>query len=126
MADTSTAIRAAREVQADTLAPELFRIANEWFFRAKNQYKFKNFKLAKEYAEKARRYAEEAEFVAIQAGASRVDLSYSDSQATEPKSYDYPSPTGRLAEKFENDFSSPSPTASPSPVVSTSPDGDSK
>src|SRR5690348_10262313 len=60
MSETGAAIRAAKEVQADTLAPEFFRQANEWFFRAKHEYKFKNFHLAKEYADKARMFAEKA------------------------------------------------------------------
>src|SRR5690348_3640000 len=64
MSDATAAIRAAKEVQADTLAPEYYRQSNEWFFRAKHEYKFKNFKLAKEYADKARYLAEQAEFEA--------------------------------------------------------------
>lgn len=67
------AIKAAKEVQADTYAPELFRLANEWFFRAKNEYKFKNFKLAKEYADKARHFAEQAEFESVRGGAVRSE-----------------------------------------------------
>lgn len=107
MSDTSVAIRAAREVQADTLAPELFRQANEWFFRAKNEYKFKNFKLAQEYAEKARKYAEQAEFTAVQAGASRVDISAPDPEPLPQHTpYAYPSSTGTPAE-------TPTPETSP-------------
>src|SRR4051812_24234163 len=45
MSDTSAAIRAAKEVQADTLSPEFYRQSNEWFFKAKHEYKFKNFLL---------------------------------------------------------------------------------
>ena len=72
MSDTVSAIRAAKEVQADTLAPELYRQASEWFFRAKREYKFKNFKEAREYARKSRLFAEEAEFIAIHGGGNRV------------------------------------------------------
>src|SRR4051794_8128144 len=53
MSDAAAALRAAREVQADTLAPELYRQASEWFFKAKKEYKFKNFALAGTYVEKA-------------------------------------------------------------------------
>ncbi len=74
MSDTHEAIRAAQEVQADTLAPELFRQATEWFFRAKREYKFKNFYLAKEYAEKARRLAEQAEYESLRNGAIRTEI----------------------------------------------------
>lgn len=73
MSDTWAAMRAAKEAQADTLAPELYRRAAEWFFRAKNEYKLKNFMLASEYAEKARLLAEQAEFESVQGnmGANR-------------------------------------------------------
>jgi hypothetical protein len=73
MSNTSAAMRAAKEVQADTLAPELFRQANEWFFKARAQYKFKNFQEAHEYATKARVLAEQAEFEAIRNGGVRSD-----------------------------------------------------
>ncbi len=121
MADTAAAIKAAREVQADTLAPELFRNSSEWFFRAKNQYKLKNFKLSKEYAEKAKRFAEEAELSAIQGGANRSDLSSSESSESDSKTsaYPYPSPTGYMPDKFEDlpALPSPSPNTAPSPSV---------
>lgn len=74
MANTQVAIRAAKEVQADTLAPDLYRQSNEWFFKAKREYKLKNFSFAKDYAEKARRFAEEAEFQAIQNGGNRTGV----------------------------------------------------
>ena len=73
MSDTAAAIRAAKEVQADTLAPDLYRQSNEWFFRAKREYKFKNFDLAKQYAEKARNYAEQAEFESVRNGGNRTE-----------------------------------------------------
>lgn len=73
MSYTLAAIKAAKEVQADVYTPELFRLSNEWFFRAKNEYKYKNFKLAKEYADKARHLAEQAEFEAIRSGAIRSE-----------------------------------------------------
>jgi hypothetical protein len=65
MSDASAALKAARDVQADTMTPELYRQASDWFFRAKQEYKFKNFKQAYEYAEKARNFAERAEFETI-------------------------------------------------------------
>src|SRR4051812_41542456 len=49
MSDTQASLRAAREVQADTLSPELYRQATELYFKAKNEYKFKNFELARRY-----------------------------------------------------------------------------
>jgi hypothetical protein len=103
MSYTSVAIRAAKEVQADTLAPELFRQANEWFFKAKHEYKFKNFKLAKEYTEKARHYAEQAEFESLRNGGNRTESAPADMASERPaaKPYPYPTPEGTPAEFYE-------------------------
>jgi hypothetical protein len=73
MSQTGAALRAAKEVQADTVAPELYRQASEYFLKAKREYKLKNFDFAKTYAERARRLAEQAEFEAIKAGINRSD-----------------------------------------------------
>ena len=80
MAQTGSALRAAKEVQADTLSPEYFRQAKEWFFRARHEYQFKNFKLAKEYADRARYFAEHAEYDSVRNGGSRAAQVPSDSQ----------------------------------------------
>ncbi|MGK5082952.1 DUF4398 domain-containing protein [Bdellovibrionota bacterium FG-1] len=128
MSNTAASIRAAREVQADTLAPELFRQANEWFFKAKREYKFKNFDLAQSYAKKARLFAEEAEFEAIRNGGNRSDTAIADPMAsglTSPsppqttpsrEPYPYPTPCGTPADAPPP----PSPTA-PEPLSSPSP-----
>lgn len=130
MSDTAAAIRAAREVQADTLAPELFRQANEWFFRAKNEYRLKNFKHAKEFADQARHYAEKAELQAIRSGGARTELLLSDPLAnlplgsesqptptptpTETSPYPYPTPTGTPAAPWgQPEPPQPSPTPGP-------------
>lgn len=115
MSDTSAAIRAAREVQADTLAPELYRQANEWFFKARNDYKLKNFSFAKDYAIRARQFAEKAEFESIKSGGNRVDVPADQpgpvnanvgggpgpapTPVTTP--YDYPTPQGTPAEEYD-------------------------
>ncbi len=70
-------IRAAKEVNADTLAPELYRMSNEVGLQARQAYRLKNFKAAKKLADEARNYAERAEFEAIRNGAKR-DLVPSD------------------------------------------------
>jgi hypothetical protein len=130
MSDTSSAIRAAREVQADTLAPELYRQSNEWFFRAKREYKFKNFKLAKEYADKARFFAEQAEFESLRNGGTRTEhvsdpmatteTSAPAAPATAPTPYEYPTPQGTPAENFEKQQSAPqAPVDVPPPPVPT-------
>jgi hypothetical protein len=111
MSDTSAALKAAREVGADTLAPELYRQAGEWFFKAKREYKFKNFDMARNHAAKARAFAESAEFEALRNGGSRTETLIGDPMAsglnappTEPppppvqERYDYPVPTPVPAE----------------------------
>jgi len=75
MSDAQAALRAAREVQADTLAPELFRQASEWHLKARNEYQLKNFDLAKRYADRARRHAEDAELNALTNGGKRASAS---------------------------------------------------
>jgi hypothetical protein len=64
-------IRAAKEVNADTLAPELYRMANEVGLQARSAYRLKNFKKAKHLADEARAFAERAEFESIRNGAKR-------------------------------------------------------
>jgi hypothetical protein len=74
MSDTAAALRGAREVQADTLAPELYREATEYWLKARREYKFKNFDFAQKYAQKARVLAEQAEFEALRnASGNRVE-----------------------------------------------------
>ena len=107
MSDTGAAIRAAKEVQADTLAPELYRQANEWFLKARREYKFKNFLFAKEYAGKARKFAEQAEFEAIKNGGNRTDIAPPDlagpapAPQPEPSPYAYPTPQGTPADVYD-------------------------
>jgi hypothetical protein len=108
MSDTSAAIRAAKEVQADTLAPELYRQANEWFFKARKEYKFKNFSFADEFAKRARKFAEQAEFEAIKNGGNRTDAAPPDQASTPPTpappptpAYNYPTPEGTPADVYD-------------------------
>jgi hypothetical protein len=53
------------------LAPELYRQATEWFYKAKAEYRFKDFYKAKQFADKARVLAEQAELLAIRNGGIR-------------------------------------------------------
>ncbi len=105
MSDTQVAIRAAKEVQAAVLAPELYRQATELFFRAKHEYKFKNFKLAKDYADQSRYFAEQAEFESLRNGGSRGDREIPEDRnpASSSKSgaYPYPIPQGTPADMYE-------------------------
>lgn len=106
MSDTSAAIRAAKEVQADTLAPELYRQATEWWLKARKEYKFKNFSYAQQFASRARKYAEEAEFEAIKNGGNRGDNAPLD-QASAPQAEpaptpeSYPTPEGTPADVYD-------------------------
>jgi len=121
MSDTGAAIKAAKEVQADTLAPEHYRLANEYWFKAKNEYRFKNFKEARDYAQKARKAAEQAEFDAIRAGANRSDISETPPPPPpQPTPYDYPAPTGTPFEAAEKKNSPPPPAQEPAPAPAPS------
>ena len=71
MSNTQAALKAAKEVQADVLAPELYRQANEWFIKARQEYRYKDFEKARDYALKTRTLAEKAEFEAIKNGGIR-------------------------------------------------------
>ncbi len=98
MSDTSAAIRAAREVNAETLSPDLFRQANEAFLKAKNEYRLKNFNLAEKYALRARKLAEQSEFESLQGGATRTSTAPAeDAPPPPPEPYDYPEPSGTPA-----------------------------
>lgn len=118
MSDTAAAIRAAREVQAESLAPELFRQASENYQKARREYKFKNFKEAKQLTESARRYAEQAEFEAIRGGGSRAEAAGEPSEAVPTPagtSYPYPTPTGTPVEAFDQKPQGMTPAPSPGP-----------
>lgn len=103
MSDTTAALRAAQQAQAEVLAPELYRQSLEWYFKAKNEYMMKNFKLATEYANRSRTLAEEAEFTAIKNGA-KMEAPPPDLSAEEPVKphEEYPTPTGTPADVFED------------------------
>lgn len=56
---------AARDADALTHAPALYRQAEEYYLRAKSAYRRKYFNQAKQYAEASRSYSERAEFTAM-------------------------------------------------------------
>ncbi|MBL7717151.1 MAG: hypothetical protein JNL01_16930 [Bdellovibrionales bacterium] len=78
MSDTAAALKAAREVKADTLAPELFRQSSEWYVKSKREYQLKNYAACEQYARKAKFFAEQAEYEAVKNGASRIEFSAPD------------------------------------------------
>src|SRR4051812_17489887 len=102
MSDTQAAMRAAKEVQADTLAPEIYRQASDWWLKAKREYKLKNFALASDYADKARAFAEQAEFEAVRGGGVREEPP--DPMEKKPPKYPpyaYPTPTGTPFDTYD-------------------------
>ena len=68
------AIRAAKEVNADVLAPELYRLANETSQVARREFRYRNFQDAKRLADQARVFAEKAEFESIRKGGKREGI----------------------------------------------------
>lgn len=122
MSDASAALRAAREVQADTLAAGLFREANEVFLRARREYHFRNYSEAETFADEARQLAERAEFEAVKSGGVRAEAGPPPGPAETPipEPYPYPQPTGTPAEEYEQraqrQQEQPSPPVSPSPA----------
>jgi hypothetical protein len=126
MSNTAAAINAAKEVQADTLAPELFRQADEWFGKAKYEYKLKNFALASDHAKKARKFAEQAEFDSIKVGGNRSEIekipdSANPMRSEPPPTMEAPS-EGIPADEYESRMkekerkNAPTPGTSPGPL----------
>lgn len=97
MSDAAAALKAAKEVSADTLAPELFRKANEAYFRARNEYQMKNFVVAQEYILRAKRLAEDAEFEALRQGAQRSSVQPPEEPPPPPEPSTLSTPTGTPA-----------------------------
>ena len=65
MSLAASAYIAAKEAKADTLAPNIFRKAEEYYLRAKSSYRRKYFNKAKQYAVLSKRFAEQAEYEAV-------------------------------------------------------------
>ncbi len=97
MSNTSAALKAAREVNADSLAPEKYRLATEAYFRAQNEYRMKNFQIAEDYARRAIKLAEESEFDALRQGSSRVSLLPPEIPVAPPAPSTITPPSGELA-----------------------------
>lgn len=90
MSNAEVAIRAARDLNADSLVPDIFRAANDAFYKAKRDFRLKDFENSKKHALRATRLAEQAEFEAYRLGgatpeaASRLSApegSYADPEA---------------------------------------------
>ena len=97
MSDTAAALKAAKEVSADTLAAEKYRRATEAYFKAQNEYRLKNFAIAEDHAKRAKRLAEDAEFDALRGGSNRTSLLPPEVPAGPPPPSTYEPPQGELA-----------------------------
>lgn len=71
MSNMEVAIRSAQEVNADVLAPELFRMAQDVAHKARRDYRLKYFKEARQKADEARVLAEKSEFESLKSGGKR-------------------------------------------------------
>lgn len=60
-----SAFMAAKEANAQTMAPGLYRKAEYYYLKAKSSYKRKYFNKAKQYAILSKKYAEKAEYISI-------------------------------------------------------------
>ena len=69
MSLATAAFLAAREANAHISAPDLFRKAEFYLLKARETYRRKNFDKAKDYALLAKKFAENAEFVALKKAA---------------------------------------------------------
>jgi len=98
MSDTVAAMKAAREVQADTKATEYYRLSEELYFKARQEYRLKNFARAKKLADQARDAAEKAEFLSIRGGATRHSLTSVEPLPPPPPITPQPEETGNPTE----------------------------
>jgi len=74
MSNADAALRAAKDLHADSLVPEFYRNAAENYHRAKREYRLKNFSDAKKYALRSTQIAEKAEFEAYRLGGASPEV----------------------------------------------------
>ncbi len=74
MSNAEAALKAAKELHAESLAPDVYRAASETYYKAKTEYRLKNFDVAKKLARKAMRLSEEAEFEAYLKGGATPEI----------------------------------------------------
>lgn len=87
MSDCRAAIQAAKEVGADSVSPEFYRKATEAYFKAQEEYAFRNFYAARIFANKARKYAEQAEYDSVLNGQKRESLAPPEEQTKSEEPY---------------------------------------
>lgn len=75
MSNAEVALKAAKDLNADSLVPEIYRSAVDNYFKAKRDFRLKNFENAKRHALRATRLAEQAEFEAYRMGGATPEAS---------------------------------------------------
>lgn len=65
LALADVAVKAAQKVRADSLAPDLFRKAENFYLRAKKDYAEGYYESSRKFSEQARLMAEQAEYKAL-------------------------------------------------------------
>ena len=68
MSNAEVALKAAKDLNADSLVPEVYRSAVDNYFKAKRDYRLKDFENARLHAIRTTRLAEQAEFEAYRLG----------------------------------------------------------
>lgn len=113
MSYAAAALRAAREVQSETLSPDQYRRAQELFEEAKKEYLYKDFYQARSHANQARVLAEKAELNSLLSGGLRK----ADTQMPDPLAQDFqksPDSRGGNAQKSSSEpYAYPTPTPVP-------------
>ncbi len=116
MSNADTALKAARDLNADSLVPEIFRAANEAFYKAKRDFRLKDFDNSRKHALQATRLAEQAEFEAYRLGGATPEAS---SRSNSPEG-SYPDPDAAFREgsappEPDTDITGPSTPPPPEP-----------
>lgn len=112
MYNADAAIKAAKDLHADSLVPELFRAASEYHFKAKREYRLKNFESAKKYALRAMKLAEKAEFDAYRLGGATPEVA---SSITSPEGAN-PDQEAATRPILKKEAEEPPPTPIESPI----------
>jgi hypothetical protein len=74
MSNAEAALKAAKDLSADSLTPEIYRSASDAYFKAKRDYHLKDFNNARKHALQATRLAEQAEFEAYRLGGATPEI----------------------------------------------------
>ncbi|MBI3556224.1 MAG: hypothetical protein HY074_08170 [Deltaproteobacteria bacterium] len=75
MSNAEVALKAAKDLNADSLVPEIYRSAVDNYFKAKRDYRLKDFENARLHALRTTRLAEQAEFDAYRLGGATPEAS---------------------------------------------------